>query len=79
MVWFCIVGIVAFAVFVISKMLFPNWMKDHPWVGATAIFIDIGMLIGYWPYESASNRNYLNDYCGLYSTVERVMCHRYTW
>ena len=44
--WFCIVGIVAFAVFVISKMLFPNWMKDHPWVGATAIFIDIGMLIG---------------------------------
>lgn len=46
MVWFCIVGIVAFAVFVISKMLFPNWMKDHPWVGATAIFIDIGMLIG---------------------------------
>lgn len=44
--WFCIVGVAAFAVFVISKMLFPNWIKDHPWMGATAIFIDIGMLIG---------------------------------
>ena len=46
MVWFYIVGVAAFAVFVISKMLFPNWIKDHPWMGATAIFIDIGMLIG---------------------------------
>lgn len=44
--WFYIVGVAAFAVFVISKMLFPNWIKDHPWMGATAIFIDIGMLIG---------------------------------
>lgn len=44
--WFCIVGIAAFAVLVISKMLFPKWIKDHAWVGAAAIFIDIGMLIG---------------------------------
>ena len=46
MVWFYIVGVAAFAVFVISKMFFPNWIKNHPWMGATAIFIDIGMLIG---------------------------------
>lgn len=75
--WFCIVGIVAFAVFVISKMLFPNWMKDHPWVGATAIFIDIGMLIGIGHMNPLVTAIILM--CGLYSTVERVMCHRYTW